>query len=107
MLSENFEKINVSYPVHLLLCKNGIERTRIPENFGTGTEMEPKRNQNRNRKNPKPKMLESFAKICQNSENQKSDLIVLGCHTLTSRSTASYHTYNERGDSGLSYEPKL
>ena len=52
MLSENFEKINVSYPVHLLLCKNGIERTRIPENFGTGTEMEPKRNQNRNRKNP-------------------------------------------------------
>ena len=31
----------------------------------------------------------------------------LGCHALTSQSTASYHTHNERGDSGLSYEPKL
>ena len=31
----------------------------------------------------------------------------LGCHTLTSQSTASYHTHNERGDSGLSYDPKL
>ena len=30
-----------------------------------------------------------------------------GCHPLTSQSTASYHTHNERGDSGLSYEPKL
>ena len=52
MLCDNFEKIDVSHPVHLLLCKNGIERTQIPENFGTGTKMEPKRNQNRNRKNP-------------------------------------------------------
>ena len=32
MLSENFEKIDVSHQVHLLLCKNGIERTRIPGN---------------------------------------------------------------------------
>ena len=52
MLSKNFEKIDVSHQVHLLLCKNGIERTQIPENFGTGTKMEPKWNQNRNHKNP-------------------------------------------------------
>lgn len=31
----------------------------------------------------------------------------LGSHALTSQSTARYHTHNERGDSGLSYEPKL
>ena len=42
----------------------------------------------------------------QNSENQKSDISVFDYHALTSQITASYHTHNEGGDSGLSYESK-
>ena len=35
------------------------------------------------------------------------DLNILGCHTATSYSTEDYDTSNERGEAGLSYEPKI
>ena len=32
---------------------------------------------------------------------------ILGYHTVTSKSRAGYHASNERGDAGLSYDPKF
>ena len=35
------------------------------------------------------------------------DLYILGCHTATSNSREGCHTKFERGEAGLSYDPKM